>query len=191
MEDRPPDWVAYGSVPIRFTTQTALEARPLTSGGFDLVERPLAASLEKDYDAIAGEGPARWAARFDVSRWAVLVALVDGHRVGGAVLVADTEGVDMLEGRSDLAVLWDLRVHPEWRGRGVGTRLFHAAEEWARRRRKSELKVETQNINPAACRFYERKGCELRSVDHEAYPGLPGEVQFLWYKRLHGDSGPD
>ena len=90
----------------------------------------------------------------------------------------------MLEGRSDLAVLWDLRVSPEWRGRGVGTRLFQAAEDWARRRGKAELKIEAQNINPAATRFYARMGCELRSVNADAYPMLPDEVQLLFYKRL-------
>ena len=180
-----PDWLAYGSVPIRFATHAALEARALTTGGFALVDNPLPAPMEKDYDAIAGEGPERWATRFDVSNWGVLVARADGERVGGAVLVADTAGVNMLEGRSDLAVLWDLRVRPEWRGRGVGTRIFLAAEAWARSRGKAELKVETQNINPGACRFYARMGCELRSVNADAYPMVPGEVQFLWYKRLN------
>ena len=43
--------------------------------------------------------------------WSVLF-LVRGCRVGGAVLAFDTEGVDMLERRKDLAILWDIRVHP-------------------------------------------------------------------------------
>jgi hypothetical protein len=47
-----------------------------------------------------------------------------------------------------------------------------------------ELKVETQNVNAGACRFYQRMGCELRATDPLAYPSLPHEVQFLWYKRL-------
>lgn len=183
-EERPPDWAAYGSVPIRFITSTVLEARVKPAGGFELLSRSLPASLEKDYDAIAGEGPAHWPTRFDVSRWSVLVARADGERVGGAVLVSDAPGLDVLEARRDLAVCWDLRVRPEWRGRGVGIRLFEAAEAWASGREKAELKVETQNINLVACRFYARMGCELRSVDPNAYPALPGEVQFLWYKRL-------
>lgn len=186
IEEQPPDWVAYGSVPIRFTTRTVLEARPRASGGYELRERPVPTAQEKDYDAIAGEGPTRWASRFGVSRWGVLVAWAGGQRVGGAVLVADTAGVDMLEGRSDLAVIWDLRVRLEWRGRGVGSRLFRAAEGWATRRGKAELKVETQNINAPACRFYARMGCELRTVNPGAYPTLPDEVQYLWYKRLAG-----
>jgi len=42
------------------------------------------------------------------------------------------------------------------------------------------LKVESQNINVPACRFYDAQGCELRAVQHGAYPDLPDEVQLLW-----------
>ena len=37
--------------------------------------------------------------------------------------------VDMLEGRDDLAVLWDLHVAEDARGLGIGTQLWTAAEE--------------------------------------------------------------
>ena len=67
----------------------------------------------------------------------------------------------MLEGRHDLAVLWDIRVAPSSRRRGVGAALFCAATEWAAATGYQELKVETQNVNVAACRFYGRHGCEL------------------------------
>ena len=183
-EERPPDWRAYGTVSIAFESATVLDVAARETGGFALRERPLDVPLARDYDAFAGEGPARWAKRFDVSRWGVLVARADGRRAGGAVLVADTPGVDMLEGRTELAVLWDLRVAPGRRGAGVGTRLFHAAEAWARERGKAALKIETQNIHPAACRFYAAMGCELRAAIPDAYEGLPGEVKLLWYKPL-------
>jgi hypothetical protein len=48
----------------------------------------------------------------------------------------------------------------------------------------SELKVETQNINLPARRFYQRQGCVLRAVNHGAYREFPEEIQFLWYKEL-------
>jgi ribosomal protein S18 acetylase RimI-like enzyme len=154
------------------------------SNGIVLLERSPSNPYIKDYDAIAGEGPTRWAKRFDVSNWGLIVARSNGRRVGGAVIAWNTPGVNTLEGRSDLAVLWDIRVSPEDRGRGAGEKLFRAAESWARERGCREIKVETQNINVGACRFYERMGCELRKVDFSAYPELPGEVQMLWYKDL-------
>jgi ribosomal protein S18 acetylase RimI-like enzyme len=42
----------------------------------------------------------------------------------GAVVVLKTPSLTMLEGRDDLAMLWDIRVSPEARGQGVGTALF-------------------------------------------------------------------
>ena len=62
---------------------------------------------------------------------------VDGQVVGGAAVAFNTNGVFMLEGRSDLAVLWDLRVHPAWQRQGVGRALFQHAAAWARARRSS------------------------------------------------------
>ena len=151
VEERPPDWLAYSAVSIAFDSWTVLDVVDFDAGSIRLRERRLDVPFSKDYDAIAGEAPTRWARRFDVSRWGVLVARVAGKRVGGAVVAVDTRGVDMLEGRSDLTVLWDLRVAPGWRGRGVGSALFGATEHWARRRGKHEIKIETQNVNAAAC----------------------------------------
>ena len=90
----------------------------------------------------------------------------------------------MLEGRDDLAVLWDIRVAPKFRGHGMGAALFRAVEAWAVARGCRELKVETQSVNVPACRFYQRQGCTLRRVNRHAYRDLPGEIQLLWYKNL-------
>ena len=62
--------------------------------------------------------------------------------------------------------------------------LFRAAEDWARARHCVELKVETQNINVPACRFYAQQRCTLKSVRFDAYPDLPNEIQLLWHKAL-------
>jgi GNAT superfamily N-acetyltransferase len=158
-------------------------------GGFVLVERPVAVPYLKDYDALPDNGPENWAVRFDVANWCLLTATSDGRRVGGAVLASNTQGVHMLEGRRDLTVLWDLRVAPEMRRSGVGSALFAAAEEWAKSHGRRQLKVETQNINLPACRFYAGRGCHLGAVHHFAYPDLPDEVQLLWYKDLTGTAG--
>ena len=94
----------------------------------------------------------------------------------------------MLEGRRDLAVLWDIRVDPQTRGLGVGSALFRAAERWARTRGCRTLKIETQNTNVPACTFYARQGCILKEIKRSAYPQLPDEIQMLWYKTLATDS---
>ena len=47
-----------------------------------------------------------------------------------------------------------------------------------------QLKVETQDINVPACRFYAANGFELREANRGAYGNLPNEMQLLWYKQL-------
>jgi ribosomal protein S18 acetylase RimI-like enzyme len=100
------------------------------------------------------------------------------------VLAFGTEGLDMLEGRTDMTVLWDIRVDPDLRRSGLGCSLFLAAEAWARSRGCRRLKLETQNINVPACRFYAGQGFVLGSIRRFAYAEFPDEIQLLWYKDL-------
>ncbi|HEX8354826.1 MAG TPA: GNAT family N-acetyltransferase [Pyrinomonadaceae bacterium] len=174
------------NIPIAFEVESVFDvsARDGGLGGLVLSERRLDVPYVKDYDRAEGEGPAQWARRFDVSNWGLIGAHLDGARVGGAVIAFNTEGVNMLEGRGDLAVLWDIRVSPQARGRGVGSALFRAVEAWAAARGVRQLKIETQNINVPACRFYARQGCVLGAINRFAYNELPDEVQLLWYKNL-------
>jgi len=173
----------YRTIPIAFR----VASRFRVDAGQGLVEEAVAPYV-KDYDATSGEGPPSWRTRWDVSNWGVLAAYVGAtpvpRRVGGAVIAWNTPGVNLLQGRDDLAVLWDLRVHPDYRRHGVGARLFEYAANWSRQRGCRHLMVETQNINVAACRFYERQGCWLGEINPFAYADLPDEVQLLWYLDL-------
>ena len=176
----------YARVPITFTVDRVLDvtSRDDGRGEFILSERRLDVPYEKDYDAIAGEGPLQWSRRFDLSRWALLTARFANSIVGGAVVAFDTPGLTMLEGRRDLAVLWDIRVAPDARHQGIGSALFQKVEAKAQLHGCRQLKIETQNTNVRACRFYERQGCRLQVIHRAAYPEFPEEIQLLWYKDL-------
>jgi GNAT superfamily N-acetyltransferase len=176
----------HGRISIAFVVDQIFDLA-LTDGGLGgmvLTEIPVAAPYVKDYDAIEGAGPACWAQRFDVSNWGMIGAFRDGARIGGAVIAFRTADLYMLRGRDDVAVLWDIRVAPEQRGSGAGSALFRAAERWASDRGCGWLKIETQNVNIAACRFYQKMGCTLGGIERFAYPELPAEVQLLWWKAL-------
>lgn len=175
----------YGQVPSRLRVESRFNVEAVHNGlgGWILPEVAVNHPWNKDYDT-GLEGPSGWAKRFNTAKWGILAAFDGSERVGGAVLAWDTPSVHMLEGRTDLAVLWDIRVRPEYRRSGVGQLLFSAAIPWAKNRRCRLLKIETQNINVPACKFYARMGCELRAIHPGAYPELPDEVQFLWYRRL-------
>ncbi|GJG85938.1 hypothetical protein tb265_11190 [Gemmatimonadetes bacterium T265] len=183
---------AYARVSIAFVVREVLACTPVRGGlgGLALAPRAVERPYVKDYDAVDG-GPSGWITRFGaaaVARWGVLAAYAGGAqagtRVGGAVVVHADPAVDLLGGRRDLAVLWDLRVAPSYRGAGVGRALFAAAGAWARARGARRLEVETQNVNAPACRFYARQACVLGAAHRFAYPELPDEVQLLWYLDL-------
>jgi GNAT superfamily N-acetyltransferase len=179
----------YARIRMSFEVRQVLDVAVLENGlgGFSLSERKLEAPYLKDYDEI--ENPLQWQFSFDMSNWGFFVARSEGSRVGGAVVAFDTPGMAMLEDRKDLAVLWDIRVAAEARGKGVGALLFSAAEEWAGERACQRLKVETQNINVPACRFYAKQGCVLGAIHRFAYPNFPNETQLLWYKDLACENG--
>jgi len=177
---------AHGQISIAFEVRSILDLTVTDSGleGFVLRERQLTSAYVKDYDGIDGNRPCEWGQRFDIANWALLSAWIDGRRAGGVVIAFKTQDLDVLERRQDLAVIWDLRVAPDLRGRGIGCALFAAAEAWAKAKMCRQLKVETQNVNAAACRFYAHRGCTLGAVYRFAYPLLPEEIQLLWYKDL-------
>ena len=174
----------YASVPIAFSTSTVLEVEWIANGlgGVRIVERQLDRPFTKDFDQ--DEPVTHWRRFGDVSHWGFFAAFIDEQRVGGAVVAHNSPGVDMLEGREDLAVLWDIRVHPSVRRSGVGRRLLDRAIHFARESGYSFLKIESQNTNPAACRFYAKNGFALGGVRRGVYAEYPDEVQLLWYLDL-------
>jgi GNAT superfamily N-acetyltransferase len=178
----------YARVPIAFTVTSifTVESDDNGLGGMHMQEKPVASPYVKDYDSYEG-GPERWPQRFDVRNWAFFLACAQQRPVGGAAIAFHTPGVNMLVGRKDLAVLWDIRVHPDCRRTGVGTKLFQHVIEWARSKGCTQLKIETQNINVPACRFYAKQGCHLGEIDRYGYashPLIAHEIMLIWYLNL-------
>lgn len=171
------DWEAYASIPIAYTVEARIDLKSPSGEPLPVTQ------WTKDYDAY--EGPQDWPHRFDMRNWHAISAWDSGHRIGGAVIAMDTPGVDMLEGRPDLAVLWDIRVAPGHRGHGVGRALFLAAVKLARSMRCTELKVETQDVNVGACRFYAAQGFVLSEIRPGAYEELPDEAMMIWRLSLN------
>lgn len=175
----------HAQVPIAFAVDRtlAVSLRSDGLGGILLDERLVDSPYVKNHDD-DGEDPTRWPERFDTSHWGLIAAHDGDRRVGGAVIAFQSADVWMLEGRADLAALWDLRVLPEVRNMGVGSQLFHAVQDWARVRGCRQLKIETQNNNVVASHFYRRMGCTLGGINRFAYPANPHEAQLLWFTDL-------
>ncbi|MEM9807444.1 MAG: GNAT family N-acetyltransferase [Cyanobacteria bacterium P01_D01_bin.56] len=180
------DLAQYATVPISFMVNAIVEVSGDSPESFTLSEHPVSKPWLKDYDAY--NSPLRLPARFDLSNWAIFLASDGVRPVGGCIVAYNTPGVGMLQGRSDLAVLWDIRIAPNYRGRSTGRCLFETSIAWARSCGCVELHVETQNINVPACHFYQSMGCTLLRVVRDAYDKDPDEHQLIWYRVISRDS---
>lgn len=187
MEEISPDRLAeYDRIPQRVEVKSILQVELINQGlgGMLLREVPVDVPYIKDYDSY-GELPSDMAKKYDVRNWGFILAKAGAYPVGAATVAFDTTGVFMLEARRELAVLWDIRARPEYRG--VGIPLFRYAVEWSRRRGCTQMKIETQNINVPACRFYQRMGARLGEIHRFGYAAAPAvahEVMLNWYLDL-------
>jgi GNAT superfamily N-acetyltransferase len=152
----------YSRIPIAFTVESVFSR----AADGSLREQRLESTWIKDYDRYAGNHPLDWPTHFDLSTWRFFVAREGDAVVGGAAANAN--------------MLYDLRVHPDSRGKGIGTALFRAAAADAAERGFPRFRVETQNVNVPACRFYERQGCTLVEINADAYPDFPDELQLIY-----------
>ena len=179
----------YATVPMRLNVQSVFQIVPIDEGlgGLALKEEKLDKPYVKDYDTDVGNAPSLWAGQFDLQNWGIFLGVEDGQSVAGMAIAYRTADHDLCEGRDDLAVLWDMRVHPDYKKRGLGTQLFQHGVLWAREQGCKQLKIETQNINVPACRFYAKQGCHLGSIHQYAYSATPQvqhEAMLLWYLDL-------
>ncbi|HSW57798.1 MAG TPA: GNAT family N-acetyltransferase [Dehalococcoidales bacterium] len=161
--------VEYEKIPISFTVDSKYEIKIVDSGlgGFIWQKIRVSPPYVKDYDA--EEKPSDWLKIFKMDNWRVFFWIENKEVRGGAVVVANYPEVHLLDGRADLALLWDIRVKPEYRSGGAGTRLFQYAAIWAKQHGCTQLKIETQNTNVPACEFYVHQGCELGEINFHKY----------------------
>ncbi len=174
----------YSQISIAFRVESIYRIKDNGLTGIELCEEKVKNPYIKDYDTAKGEGPTRWFKRFDVSDWAIFRVFEDGRAVGGAV-VAPGFLVGDLDKR--FSQLFDIRVEPEKRGTGIGTLLLKNVNEYLRRLDVKYLKIETQNTNVPACKFYRQQGCSLGSIERYAYhdyADVEHEVRLLWYLTL-------
>ena len=173
----------YASIPIAFDIREVVDISSLVLQSRSLPTRAVAPRL-KDYDALPDSDPASWRRRHRVDDWVFLAARSEGTVIAGAVLITEPREVVALGGRAHNALLWDLRVTPEWRRRGVGHALLAAAEDAAREAGARALDVETQDTNVPACRLYASCGFSLIDVQPHGYAFPTDEAKLLWTKAL-------
>lgn len=175
----------YAAVSIAYCVTHRVVAETTDGGGLrcDRVDK-VAIPYWKDYDALPGMSPLAWADRSDFGEWGLFVARRSGFAVAGIAIAPWASGLGPATAPRTSATVFDLRVAPNVRGRGVGTALFHAAEQWAVGRGHDSVMVESQDVNVAACRFYQKMDCRLATFDQQDYPEVPGEKRLVWHRSL-------
>lgn len=176
----------YEKVPISFIVESILDVELVDHGlgGIRLIERPVQL-YRKDYDAYGS--PAFWQEKFNLNNWGIFLALDGDLPIGGVAMALNTNGVTANDSQNNLAVLWDIRVLPERRRAGIGRSLFEIAVNWSKSKGCAHMKIETQNTNVNACRFYAAMGANLGDIIGHAYcqeQSLAAEIQMNWYYEI-------
>ena len=170
----------YSNISIKFKVDSEYKLEWKNNGldGIKLVEKSIN-PYWKDYDS-KDDNPSLIADEFNLKNWCVISAFDGDTRAGGAIIAYNTEDVNMLEGRDDLAVVWDIRINEDYRGIGIGSRIFERCLEWSKDKNCSRVKIETQNNNVKACKFYAKQGAKLSNINKYYYKDYPDEVQLIW-----------
>ncbi len=176
------------AVPLICDVRSVIDTEKARSSptGTELVELPIERPYLKDYDAIGDNSPLGWPERFDI-RNCGLIVFQGRVEVGAAAVAWNTPEIDLLEHRRDMAVLWDIRVRPKFQRRGIGRILFQHAAGWAAKKGCKTLRIETQQVNVAACQFYARMGCMIERIEPDAYRGeaeIADEIRIVWRVEL-------
>jgi len=160
----PQDGLALSALDTSFVTDRVYR---LAQVGlfFGLVEEAITTPRHKRYPFDPSDPGER-------AQWDHAVVAEDGERIVGFAAAQYATW-------NRRVVLWHLYVMPECRGRGVGTRLLHSVDAFARSVGARCLWLETQNVNYPAVKFYLHAGFTLCGLDESLYdPDGPacGEV---------------
>ncbi|MBO5142464.1 MAG: GNAT family N-acetyltransferase [Clostridia bacterium] len=173
--------VEYSKIESKYSVTKKYEIKKINNGLggllLDLID-------VEEYTRDFGDGVGRLSDKFDLSNWKFYIAFDGTRLVGGCIVATKTPNVNMLEGREDLAVLWDIRVIEEYKYQGIGQHLFDLAKNFAKENGFKQLKIECQNTNPIAVKFYHKQGAVLSAINEYAYSDYKNEVQLLWYLNI-------
>ncbi len=180
----------YERIPMLVQVRSKLQLEKIDRGLGGILMREVPVKL---YTRDLGqyELPTEFSKQFDISPWAFFAAYDRGSMVAAATVACKTKEIIMLDGRDDLCLLWDIRVDDAYKRFGVGSRLFEMALDWAKGQGLRQMKIECQNTNLPAVRFYHKYRAVLCALDEYSYyddPESRDEVALMWYINLQSDS---
>ncbi|MFW6298786.1 MAG: GNAT family N-acetyltransferase [Bacillota bacterium] len=155
----------YASVPMHIEGCFLYRLYKPDSLSFSLKKEPI-----KPFGYIVDdENPSAWSTFISMRNFTMVGIREGGMPVAAMSLVHDNPTVRMLDGRKDVLLIWDLRVHPDYKRKGYGRALIGYARQRAKELGVGHLRLETQNTNPNALEFYLAMGFELIHIREHAY----------------------
>ena len=176
----------YDNIPQNVEIKSEYHVKRIDSGlgGFIFEEVPVIPHIK---DLSIYERAMEYEQMFDISNWRFYMAFDGDIPVGAMTIAGTTEGMNMLGGKTDACVLWDIRVADNYKHMGIGQRLIDQGIADAKSDGYKQMIIECQNNNVPACRFYKKQGALLSKIDMHAYDSEPeceNEVQLIWYLDL-------
>ncbi|MCR3906727.1 MAG: GNAT family N-acetyltransferase [Tenericutes bacterium] len=131
-------------------------------------------------DLAGEEKVSDWVKILNEKTTSIVVLEENGIWVGGCITVTHSPRVNMLRNNMQNAVLWDIRVHPQYQNLGVGSILLEASIKFSKQMNCKHLIIETQDNNPKAIDFYLKHNAKLIEINKQAYQDTPNETQLIF-----------
>ncbi|MFW5913895.1 MAG: GNAT family N-acetyltransferase [Bacillota bacterium] len=155
----------YASIPMRIEGDSIYRLTKPDALSFSL-RKELRRVFSFD---VNDEHPEAWKKFISLQNLNMVGICHENKPVAAMSLVHDNGTVRMLDGRKDVLLIWDLRVHPDHKRKGYGKALIEYARTEAKSLGVNHLRLETQNTNPNAVEFYLAMGFELAHIREHAY----------------------
>ncbi len=173
----------YDTIPMNVYVQSEYRIKRIDNGlGGFLFEEILVPPYIKDLSIY--ERAADYDKEFNITNWRFYMAFDNEKPIGALTVAGTTHGLNMLSGRNDACVLWDIRVADSYKHKGIGQQLLDMGISGAKDDGYKQMIIECQNNNVPACNFYKKQGALLSKVDMYAYyleSDIKDEIQMVWY----------
>lgn len=173
----------YDNLSMNVDVRTVYEIKRINNGlgGFCFEEVEVTPYIK---DLSVYERATEYETNFDIGKWRFYMAFDEEKPIGAMTVAGTTPNLNMLSGRDDVCILWDIRVIDGYKHQGVGQKLFDMGIKRAKEDGYKQMIIECQNNNAPACKFYHKQGAVLSKIDMYAYfleEDCKNEVQFIWY----------
>lgn len=137
-------------------------------------------TLSFEIDMTKEESISLWKEIMNEDTTSIIAIKNNNKLIAGCITVTNSPKINMLKGDMTNAVLWDIRVNPNYQNLGLATKLLKESIKFAKKMKCKRLLIETQDNNPKAINFYLKNGAKLIETNPDIYPVELNEIQYIF-----------